>query len=79
MTHEKTNVPGFVKDTKYGVVHNMDFSEYQRILDKRKHRKELSDVQQEVQSLKRELNEMNELKQKMAEMEKFFEKFKENQ
>lgn len=76
---ERTNAPGFVKDVEHGVVINKNYEEYQRILDKRKHKKELDRVQSEVVSLKKELEEVQALKEQMAEMKEFFNKLKENQ
>lgn len=65
---ERTKFPGFVKDTKHGVIIQEDLSEYQRILDKRKHKKELDKVHNEVASLQKELKKMQKLESELDEL-----------
>ena len=68
MKYERTNIPGFVKDTKHNVVINNNLDEYKRILDKRQHKKELDSVKNEVKELQDELNDMRKLKKELAEL-----------
>ena len=75
---ERTNIPGFVKDTKHGVVINTNTDEYQRILDKRKHKKELDTVKSEMTSLQNELKEMKSLKDELNEMKELLKNIRRN-
>lgn len=55
------NAPGYLKDTKTKVVINTNEADYQRILERRRHKKELETVNEEVNSLKKELNSLKEM------------------
>lgn len=65
---EKTKFPGFVKDAKHGVIIQEDLSEYQRILDKRNHKKELDRMNNEVASLQKELKKMQKIESELDEL-----------
>ena len=58
------DAPGYMKDKNTGVVINTNTAEYERILERRRHQKELSKVNNEVDSLKQELEEMKKLLKK---------------
>lgn len=51
MSLTKTNANGWKKDESTGVVINTDMSEYQRILDDRKFRKEKSELHNKIDRL----------------------------
>ena len=46
------NAPGYVKDRETGVVINNNISEYQIILERRKHQKEITSLREEMDDLK---------------------------
>jgi hypothetical protein len=58
------DAPGYMKDKNTGVVINTNTAEYERILERRRHQKQLSEVNNEVDSLKQELEEMKKLLKK---------------
>lgn len=55
------NSPGFVKDMKTGVVINTNMGEYERILEKRKHKRELESLNNELSNIKNELDMLKEM------------------
>ena len=44
--------PGYVKDTKSGVVINTNTADYELILEKRRHAREMADMRSEFEQLK---------------------------
>ena len=58
------DAPGYLKDKDTGVVINTNTAEYERILERRRHQKEMHEVNNEVNSLKEELEEMKKLLKK---------------
>lgn len=76
MAIEKTKFPGFVKDTNTGVVINNNTIEYQRILDHRKHKRELSKVQNKVEVLQKELDAVRQLKDEFEQLKSAIEQLR---
>lgn len=65
MTLEKTNIPGYMKDPKTGVVINHNTSEYDQYLANRSRIIELNSMKEKVNTM---TNEMNELKMMLSEL-----------
>jgi len=59
--YAKTNIGGFYKDLNTNAVINTNDEDYYKILAERKKRKEISNINEEVSSLKKEMSEINDL------------------
>jgi hypothetical protein len=58
MKFAKTNADGFVKDEETNVIINKNMTEYEKILERRRHKRELDTVTSEVSQLKNEVDEL---------------------
>lgn len=61
MSFIPTQHRGLVKDTETKAVINTDINEYKKILDKRNHRKQMQNVQHQIDDLKGEFTELKKL------------------
>lgn len=60
--HPIKNAPGFYKDESMGIVINKNEQEYQNILEKRKHKQEITELKDELDGLKMMLKKVLENK-----------------
>lgn len=65
MPFEKTNAPGYIKDTKEGVVINTNHQEYEQILAARQKKHESDAVKADVEQLK---NDMHDIKAMLSQL-----------
>ena len=69
--YEKTNIPGYMKDKKSGIVINTNNREYEQILELREKRKKelenehkIEKIEHDIHELKNNLEEIKELLKK---------------
>ncbi len=65
MTFQNTNVPGYKKDQKTGVVINNNESELMAVRNHRKAFKDKKKLEEQVQTLEKELNDQKEMIQRV--------------
>jgi hypothetical protein len=58
---EKTNIPGYLKNTETNVVINTNMHQYKTVLQQREKAKELNDLKNEMDSLKDDISEIKNL------------------
>lgn len=61
MAYLPTPIKGLVRDNVTKAVINTDMEEYHKILDKRKQRKQITNVQHQIDDLKKEFTELKQL------------------
>ena len=59
------NAPGFYRDSN-GIIINKNDSDYQLILERRKHKREMQAVTNDVDTMKQELEQLKEIIKAMA-------------
>jgi hypothetical protein len=59
------NAPGFYRDSN-GIIINKNDSDYQLILERRKHKQEMQAVTNDVDTMKQELEQLKEIIKAMA-------------